>query len=104
MSQSFQHLNLSRYLGEAGATGNGSWADFPYYGSEKFWFIEDNTVLATGNDISGTIDPSTVADGLSGITFSINAHPVVMAQKAVGVRGERCEQIYNNTFHWTREP
>ena len=54
-SQSFQALIFHDTWGGAGA-GNGSWADFPYYGSEKFWFIEDNTVLATGNDISGTID------------------------------------------------
>ena len=68
MSQSFSHMIYHDTWGGAGA-GNGSWADFPYYGSEKFWFIEDNTILATGNDISGTIDPSRVADGLSGTTI-----------------------------------
>src|SRR5438876_295173 len=29
-------------------TGNGSWAEFPYYGTEKFWFIEDNTIRGSG--------------------------------------------------------
>ena len=34
------------------ANGNGAWADFPYYGSDKFWFIEDNTIKGTGIDQS----------------------------------------------------
>ena len=29
--------------------GNGSWADFPYFGSEKFWFIETNTIKGSGS-------------------------------------------------------
>ena len=37
--------------------GNGAWADFPYYGSDKFWFIEDNTIKGTGvSTVSGGID------------------------------------------------
>src|SRR5215813_7486428 len=39
--------------------GNGAWADFPYYGSDKFWFIEDNTIKGTGvRAVSGGIDCS----------------------------------------------
>ena len=44
--------NLSHYIWHnkwGGQTnGNGSWADFPYYGTEKFWFIEDNTIRGGG--------------------------------------------------------
>src|SRR5436190_8223645 len=37
--------------------GNGAWADFPYYGSDKFWFVEDNTIKGTGvSPVSGGID------------------------------------------------
>ena len=39
--------------------GHGSWADFPYYGSEKFWFIEDNTIKGSGSVVtSGGVDSS----------------------------------------------
>src|SRR6266487_2350423 len=39
--------------------GNGSWADYPWYGTEKFFFIEDNTINITvpwggGGQRSGT--------------------------------------------------
>ena len=39
--------------------GHGSWADYPYYGSEKFWFIEDNTIKGSGSVVtSGGVDSS----------------------------------------------
>ena len=35
--------------------GNGAWADFPYYGSGKFWFMEDNTIKGKGGPNGGII-------------------------------------------------
>ena len=33
------------YGGANQINGNGSWADYPWYGTEKFFFIEDNTII-----------------------------------------------------------
>ena len=101
-SQGLSTLIFHDTWGGAGA-GNGSWADFPYYGSEKFWFIEDNTVLATGNDISGTIDSFKGGRWVVRHNFFNQCAPGGHGTEGGGVRGERCQQIYNNTFSWTRE-
>ena len=28
--------------------GDGAWADFPWFGTNKFFFIEDNTIVGNG--------------------------------------------------------
>jgi hypothetical protein len=38
------------------ANGDGSWADLPYYGSSKFWFIEDCTFNKIGDISAGGLD------------------------------------------------
>src|SRR5215475_7031726 len=56
-------INHSHFITNGSTNGNskgsGAWADFPYYGSDKFWFIEDNTIKGSGtNAVSGGIDQS----------------------------------------------
>ena len=101
-SQGLSTLIFHDIWGGASA-GNGSWADFPYYGSEKFWFIEDNTIVGTGNDISGTIDSFKGGRWVVRHNFFNQCAPGGHGTEGGGVRGERCQQIYNNTFSWTRE-
>ena len=57
----FEQGNHSHYITNGSTNGhgngNGAWADFPYYGSDKFWFVEDNTIKGTGvTAVSGGID------------------------------------------------
>jgi hypothetical protein len=33
-----------KYGNDSEAVGNGSFADYPWYGTDKFFFIEDNTI------------------------------------------------------------
>src|SRR6476646_11553396 len=100
-SQGLSALIFHDSWGGAGG-GNGSWADFPYFGSDKFWFMEDNTVLATGNDISGTIDSFKGGRWVLRHNYMRGCAPGGHGTEGGGVRGERCQQIYNNTFNWTR--
>src|SRR6476660_1115865 len=80
-----------------------SWADYPYFGSGKFWFFETNTYVATGNDISGTFDSFKGGRWVVRHCYLIGAcAPGGHGTEGGGVRGERCQQIYNNTFNWTR--
>src|SRR6516164_4115322 len=82
--------------------GNGSWADFPYYGSEKFWFIEDNTIKGSGTLItSGGIDQYRGGRFVARHNYFLNAGPAGHGTEGGPARGQRCDQVYNNTFEWT---
>src|SRR6516162_644385 len=82
--------------------GNGSWADFPYYGSEKFWFIEDNTIKGSGTVItSGGIDQYRGGRFVARHNYFLNAGPAGHGTEGGPARGQRCDQVYNNTFEWT---
>jgi len=93
-SQGLSHVIFHDKWGEAhdkwgGATaGNGSWADFPYFGSEKFWFIETNTIIGTGNDISGTIDSFKGGRWVVRHNYMQNCAPGGHGTEGGGVRGE----------------
>src|SRR5215475_10085623 len=82
--------------------GNGSWADYPYFGSEKFWFIEDNTIV--GNSASGAyggIDSFQGGRYVSRHNYYKNCSSGGHGTEAGPLRGLRCNQSYNNTFYWT---
>jgi hypothetical protein len=88
-----------QYGGTSQINGNGAWADYPWYGTEKFFFIEDNTIIRTGA-IRGMID------GLYGARFVIRHNYVKNAVVAnhgtegQAARGARAHEIYDNTFEF----
>jgi hypothetical protein len=95
------HTIWHRTWGGAG-NGNGSWADFPYYGSAKFWFIEDNTIKGSGTVLtSGGIDASRGGRWVARHNYWSNSGPQGHGTEGGPVRGMRCDQVYNNTFYWT---
>ena len=64
--------------------GHGSWADYPYYGSDKFWFLEDNTIKGSGSvATSGGVDSSEGGRYVARHNYVQNTSLEVMAQKAV---------------------
>ena len=64
--------------------GNGSWADYPYYGSEKFWFMEDNTIKGSGSvGTSGGVDCQNGGRYVARHNYFRTPLLEVMAQKAV---------------------
>src|SRR5215472_14164324 len=85
--------------------GNGAWADFPYYGSDKFWFIEDNTIKGNGvSTASGGIDSKDGGRYVVRHNYWQNATPNGHGTEGSTVRGMRTVQAYNNTFFWTIPP
>src|SRR5690242_14405710 len=83
-------------------SGHGSWADYPYYGSEKFWFLEDNTIKGSGsNSTSGTVDSVNGGRYAARHNYFQNSSLGGHGTEGGSIRGERCNQIYNNTFYWT---
>ena len=103
LSQSLQ-VSHSGY-GNGGTHGDESWADYPYFGTQNFFFFEDNTIV--GN---GVVTTSGSADGQFGARFVIrhndwtNARPGWHGTEGGKSRGTRCAEIYNNTSHWTIPP
>jgi hypothetical protein len=79
--------------------GHGSWADYPWYGTDKFWFIENNTI--TGFDRL----PNGLTDGYSGARFVVRYNYIKNCYigdhgTEGGGRGLRAKEVYNNTFEF----
>jgi hypothetical protein len=80
--------------------GNGSWADYPWYGTEKFFFIEDNTISRPNVVFAGT-------DSINGGRFVVrhnyfhNYVPGGHGTEGGAGRGQRASEIYNNIVHMT---
>jgi hypothetical protein len=79
------------------STDNEPWADYPWYGTDKFFFIEDNTVSGFMNLTDSALGGRFVVRH----NYLINA--VVTDHGTEGrSRGVRCKEVYNNTFYWSR--
>jgi hypothetical protein len=90
-----QPIRLGHETWNGGDHGNGSWADNPYWGSEKFVFIEDNVFEnATGK---------TAIDAYEGARFVVrynhfhNCGLSMHGTEASGRGGKQVEE-YNNTY------
>src|SRR5437667_9972416 len=86
-------------------TGHGAWADYPWFGTGKFFFIEDSTLI--GNGVTTTSGLST--DGEFGARFVMrynectNSHAGFHGTEGIQ-RGTRAVERYNNAFHRTSAP
>lgn len=90
------------YGGKSQENGNGSWADSPYWGSEKFFFIEDNTINGSGrSQTSGTIDAKCGARYVARHNAFNNAKPNSHGTQRFPQRGVRAIESYNNILNWT---
>jgi hypothetical protein len=78
--------------------GNGSWADYPWYGTDKFFFIEDNTILEYG----AATDTQQGARFVFRHNYSLNAIVAGHGTESGSPRGGRSYEAYGNTFHFTK--
>src|SRR6266545_4373235 len=96
-------INMSDWGGRS--YGDGSWAQPPYYGSEKFVFIEDNCFNNTsGNEFAGVIDAWRGGRYVFRHNHAYNATPTNHGTEISRERGFRCAEVYNNDFHFTFVP
>jgi hypothetical protein len=88
--------------GGSGSYGDGSWADLPYYGSEKFVFFEDNCVNnTTGNEFAGDIDDSRGGRWVCRYNHFYDTGSQSHGTEFGRDRGGRAREFYNNDLHWT---
>jgi hypothetical protein len=85
--------------------GNGSWADFPYYGTEKFVFIEDSTFNYVGNNsVRGLIDGEQGCRYVVRHNYCLNCVVTDHGTEGGVFRGARAHEVYGNTFNFVADP
>ena len=90
------------YGGANQINGNGSWADYPWYGTEKFFFIEDNTVIRIN-----AVAARSLVDTLFGARWVVrhnylqNVIPEGHGTEGSAPRGNRADEFYDNTVNIT---
>jgi hypothetical protein len=95
------YFAAANYAG--GTVGNGAWADYPYYGTAKFMFVEDCTFEGKGvNPTNGALDAESGARFVVRHNYFKNCRPGWHGTE--GNRGMRANEIYANTFNWSIQP
>jgi hypothetical protein len=90
------------YGGVAGdINGNGSWTDYPWYGTNKFFFIETNSFTRIGTRPNALIDAYKGSRFVIRHNYSHNCIPQGHGTEGGAPRGQRCEEIYDNEFNMT---
>jgi hypothetical protein len=86
-----------------GSGGGGSWADYPWYGTEKFVFVEDNTIIgqAGGPQTSANFDTWKGARYVARHNYFQDSSPNSHGTEGNAPHGARACEIYDNTFNWT---
>ncbi len=80
--------------------GNGSWADYPYYGSDLFFFVEDCTIRGLpGPAVGGGCDAHNGARYVFRWNHWENAHHANHGTEANPIRGTRNRMLYHNRFN-----
>jgi len=97
-TQSF-YMTMPTWNGEG--YGNGSWADFPYFGSEKFMFIEDCSIIAA-NGAGGSLDNMNGGRWIVRHCYWKDAGLSGHGTESGPQRGNRCDEWYDNIFDFTR--
>lgn len=101
-----QPLNVNNGQHGGYSNGDGAWSDFPYFGTEKFVFLEDNTVVGAGspNSVSGTTDGDIGGKFVTRHSYYKNAHPLGGHGTEGNNRSVRAREGYNNTVFWDFAP
>jgi hypothetical protein len=82
--------------------GQGAWADYPWYGTEKFFFIEGNTIKRINPNIVRALT-DTLVGGRFVVRHNYIQDCVVANHGTEGgaLRGGRACEVYHNVFNFT---
>jgi len=86
-----------------GQFGEGAWADFPWYGTNKFVFVEDNSIIgpSTGPQTSANFDSWKGGRWVARHNYFKDSSPNTHGTEGNAPHGHRACEIYDNTFNWT---
>ena len=81
--------------------GDAAWNDFSWFGTGKFFFVEDNTFVGNGaSSTSGCIDGDFGARMVIRHNDFTNAICLWHGTEGGAYRGTRAVEVYDNHFHW----
>jgi hypothetical protein len=96
------HVTHNSYGGNTQTKGNGSWADYPWYGTDKFWFIETNTIKRINAVFANSlVDTSNGGRWVARHNYLQNAIPGGHGTEGGESRGQRVNEFYDNTVKVT---
>jgi hypothetical protein len=83
------------------SSGDGSWNDYPYFGTNQFFFIEDNFFNRSATGTGGGLDCYGGGRYVARYNYWTNTGPNSHGTESSGrFRGARAMEIYNNTFNY----
>jgi hypothetical protein len=90
------------YGGTNQISGNGAWADYPWYGTEKFFFIEDNTVITiNAGTANSLVDTLFGGRWVARHNYLQDCIPSGHGTEGGAPRGQRANEFYDNTVNMT---
>jgi hypothetical protein len=96
------HIWHDSWGGTSQINGNGSWADYPWYGTGKFFFMEDNTVSSsTGSMLNSFVDTFYGGRWVARHNYLQNTIPSGHGTEGGEARGQRANEFYDNTVNIT---
>ena len=96
-------MNEESYGGARKKFGHGSYADYPWFGTDKFWFIEDCYFNSLGTPTSKKMGNATdTAFGGRFVLRHCYLNDTIVGthgQEGGAARGDRCYEVYANRFN-----
>jgi len=95
------HIWHDTWGGASQMNGNGSWADYPWYGTGKFFFMEDNTVRSNTRVPSSFVDTFHGGRWVARHNYLKNSIPAGHGTEGGSARGQRASEFYDNVVNMT---
>ena len=96
------HIWHDTWGGASQVNGNGSWADYPWYGTGKFFFMEDNTARASSaTGAKSFVDSYYGGRWVARHNYLLNLIPNGHGTEGGELRGQRANEFYDNTVKMT---
>src|SRR5438552_16154988 len=97
-------FNNEGAIAGSGENGNAAWADYSWYGTDRFFFIEDNTLVRRNNTLANSlVDSFYGGRWVARHNYMENMIPSGHGTESGAGRGQRANEFYDNTINMTVE-
>ena len=94
-------FNNEGAIAGSGENGNAAWADYPWFGTGKFFFIEDNTLVRQNTMANSLVDSFYGGRWVARHNYMVNMIPSGHGTESGAGRGQRANEFYDNTINMT---